>query len=333
MNQAPALHQLLRALEAPGTAWRGSYRIPGLWVDRAAHQIEVNPFAFHAEMIRSGILADAAPGHDCSQPLSATLPGPPAGGHWVGESVIYAALVRTTTAWDHTGTGTVEPGSFLKTIVLVPYLERLGVNLLYLLPVTLRSERNRKGSLGSPYAVRDPYRLDSALAEPLVGLGAEIEFGAFVEAAHRLGLRVGVEFALRTAAKDSDWAAEHPEWFYWIREDAPFASPAFPERTLTELKRRVDAGVRIDLPPPLPAYRELFIHPSRLRGVSWDGRRWVGRTADGSGASASDSQPRAANHTPAARSITAKPPSAIQCSGLSPLRARCATGVTRAGSR
>ena len=46
-----------------------------------------------------------------------------------------------------------------------------------------------------------------------------------MEAAHRLGLRVVVEFVFRTAAKDGDWVKEHPEWMYWIKESVPPRGP------------------------------------------------------------------------------------------------------------
>ena len=70
-----------------------------------------------------------------------------------------------------------------------------------------------------PSAIRT--RIDEGLSEPALGLDVKTEFKAFVEAAHRMGFRVVVEFVFRTAAKDGDWVKEHPEWLYWIREEIP----------------------------------------------------------------------------------------------------------------
>ena len=112
---------------------------------------------------------------------------------------------------------------------MLPYIKRLGVNTVHLLPITSIGQDGNKGTLGSPYAIRNPYELDENLSEPALGLDVKTEFKAFVEAAHRLGLRVVVEFVFRTAAKDADWVKEHPEWFYWIKEASRCGIP--PTRT------------------------------------------------------------------------------------------------------
>ena len=93
----------------------------------------------------------------------------------------------------------------------------MGVNTIHLLPITSVGSDGNKGTLGSPYAIKNPYEIDPNLAEPNLGVGADNEFAAFVEAAHHLGMRVVVEFVFRTSAKDGDWVAEHPEWYYWIK--------------------------------------------------------------------------------------------------------------------
>jgi hypothetical protein len=252
-------------------------RVPGAWVDpehSSAEIVTVDPIEWWIDVLkRIPDRREQVPVPHCA---------------WTRGAAIYNLIVRTATAFDHDGDGIIgggegprESGTFVKAIALLPYIRSLGCNVVHLLPIAAIGADGRKGALGSPYATRDPYRLDEALAEPIVGLGADVEFGAFVEAAHRLGLRVAVEFALRTAAKDSDWIAEHPEWFYWVREDAPFASPLFRPETLRELKERVDSGLRTELPVPPASYRALFVPPATLADVSWDGERWIGRTAEG----------------------------------------------------
>ncbi len=136
-----------------------------------------------------------------------------------------------TTAFDHNGDDQISPmpnsdgwretGTLLKSMALLPYIREMGFNTVHLLPITAIGRDGRKGTLGSPYAIRNPYLLDENSAEPALGLTAEQLFRGSVEAAHRLGMRVVIEFVLRTAAKDSDWVPEHPEWFYWIRADVP----------------------------------------------------------------------------------------------------------------
>jgi hypothetical protein len=75
-------------------------------------------------------------------------------------------------AFDHDGDGVLssapglprETGTFLKTIALLPYVRSLGCNVLHLLPIASIGQDGRKGALGSPYAMRDPYDLDETLS-------------------------------------------------------------------------------------------------------------------------------------------------------------------------
>ncbi len=260
---------------------RARYSVPGLWVDPnggSAGLTPVEPIDWWADVVDR-----IEPARQRTRPAGGT--------GWTRDAVVYSMFVRAAAAFDHDGDGRIvlangdgfrETGTFVKAVALLPYIRNLGCNTVHLLPITAIGSDGRKGVLGSPYAVRDPFRLDESLAEPVLGLGAEAEFAAFVEAAHRLGLRVVVEFVLRTAAKDSDWVPEHPEWFYWIREDGPFGRPTFTENELHDIKERVARNARSDLPPPPDAYRSLFVRPDALTDVEWDGARWVGRARDGS---------------------------------------------------
>jgi len=279
-----ALERLQNRLDALGRERRrgGSYRVPTCWVEPgglSGGSVAVDPIDWWRTVVKRALSERHEPAWSGR------------GERWTRNAVVYNLLVRTAAAFDHDGDGRIglssvrgvrETGTFAKAIALLPYVRDLGCNTVHLLPITAIGTDGRKGRLGSPYAVRDPYRLDESLAEPILELGAEAEFAAFMEAAHRLGLRVVVEFVLRTAAKDSVWAARRPEWFYWIREGSAFGRPTFAEAELREIKARVEAGARTDLPAPSAAYREQFVRPEELTDVVHDGTGWVARLRDGS---------------------------------------------------
>jgi hypothetical protein len=146
--------------------------------------------------------------------------------------------------------------------------------------------------LGSPYAIRNPYELDENLSEPSLALDVKVEFRAFVEAAHRLGLRVVVEFVFRTAAKDADWVKEHPEWMYWIQDATPprqagqtdehtYGSPIFTKEELHSIHEEVKHGRMSALIPPHKVYRDLFTEPPLSEDVKKEDGRYVGTLKDG----------------------------------------------------
>lgn len=159
---------------------------------------------------------------------------------WIRKSVIYSSLVRSTTAYNHKGFGRFEQddilgyresGTFLKMIALLPHLVKLGVDVLYLLPVTQSSQIFRKGEIGSPYSVKDFLKIDSKYHDPLLeGWNVDDEFLVLVEACHILGIRVILDFIPRTAARDCNLILEHPDWFYWIKVDelANYKPPKIP---------------------------------------------------------------------------------------------------------
>ncbi|WP_028843272.1 alpha-amylase family protein [Pseudothermotoga elfii] len=160
---------------------------------------------------------------------------------WIKSAIVYSCLPRCTAAYNHKGFGRFEvddifgyreSGTFLKMIALLPHFYRLGVNTLYLLPITESSNLFRKGEIGSPYSVKDFLKIDPLYHDPLLdGWNVEDEFLAFVEACHILGIRVLMDFIPRTAARDCNLILNHPEWFYWIKVDelVNYLPPVIPE--------------------------------------------------------------------------------------------------------
>jgi hypothetical protein len=296
-RQAPvkALDLLERALRKQQTATRGkkfSYRIPSLWVSPkgVGKETTVNPYTYFLSAV--------------SKVKQVRVPrrGKPSGGEWTRSAVIYNMFVRTTAAYDHDGDGQLdlplngdgfrETGTFLKALAMLPYIKQLGANTIHLLPVTSIGHDGNKGTLGSPYAIKNAYELDENLGEPSLGLDVKTQFKAFVEAAHRMGFKVVAEFVFRTAAKDGDWVKEHPEWFYWIKESVPlrasgstdeaaYGSPIFTPEELRRIHADVTEGRLGDLIPPHESYKAFFTEPPASGMVTYTGGRYLGTTGDG----------------------------------------------------
>ncbi len=254
----PLLTLAERLLAAARRRPRRNYRIPAAWNCWGYRDAEpvgpgellVEPYRFLRSCLDQVILPAHRPDSSARSLSRSQRRGParsaqgPADsgtrrpGDWIRNSTIYGTLIRTTSAWDHDGDGELgharwtETGTFLKTIALLPLLRKLGADTLYLLPVTKCSRLFRKGEVGCPYAAQSFFELEPDLHDRLLGddLGdLETQFGAFVDAAHALGIRVMVDLAPRTASRDSDLILDHPDWFYWIdrRSAADYGAPRF----------------------------------------------------------------------------------------------------------
>ena len=284
------------------TTFKAKYKVPSLWVVSGQEPqdglpaAEVHPgkyFLSHIEAIEKHCL----PGIDPLCSLNQQLPSGN-GGNWIAGESIFNIFVRLTTAYDHNddgklggskadltvnGDGIRESGTFLKAIAMLGYIKAIGCSTIHLLPVTAIGHDGNKGELGSPYAIRNPYKIEESQADPLVKMSAEEQFRAFIQACHMLGIRVVCEFVFRTASKDSDWIAEHPDWFYWIDERVEdrvpgetdmekaachYGNPVFDNEELKIIKEKIAAGDLNDLPAPHANYRNFFKLPPAVESVN-----------------------------------------------------------------
>jgi glycosidase len=127
---------------------------------------------------------------------------------WTADAVLYQLNTRQFTP----------EGTFSAAQKHLPRLAAMGVDIIWLMPIHPIGEANRKGSLGSPYAVRD-YRAVNP------ELGSEAEFRAFVDEAHRLGLKVILDWVANHSAFDNPLTISNPEWYTRTPEGA-LTSPA-----------------------------------------------------------------------------------------------------------
>ena len=107
-------------------------------------------------------------------------------------------------------------GGFTAAARELPRLRALGVDAVWLMPIHLIGRLNRKGSLGSPYAIAD-YRAVNP------EYGTMEDFRAFADAAHANGLKLLIDVVYNHTSPDSVLARTHPEWF-WHRPDGSFGN-------------------------------------------------------------------------------------------------------------
>lgn len=115
---------------------------------------------------------------------------------WSKNASIYQINTRQFTA----------EGTFRAAQEHLPRLKALGVDILWLWPVHAIGQKNRKGSLGSPYSVKDYYSVNPEF-------GTLDDLKQFVAAAHALGMYVILDWVANHTAWDNVLVDEHPEWY------------------------------------------------------------------------------------------------------------------------
>lgn len=115
---------------------------------------------------------------------------------WTRDAVIYQINTRQFTP----------EGTFAAAQKQLPRLKALGVDILWLMPIHPIGEKNRKGTLGSPYSVRDYYGVNPEF-------GSKADFRAFVDAAHAQGFKVILDWVANHTAWDNPLHVRHPGWY------------------------------------------------------------------------------------------------------------------------
>ena len=126
---------------------------------------------------------------------------------WSKNANIYEVNIRQYT----------EEGTIKAFQAHLPRLKKMGVDILWLMPVFPIGELNRKGSLGSCYAVRDYKDINPEF-------GDIEDMKELVSEAHKLGMHVILDWVANHSAWDHAWATEHPEW-YQYDDSGNFVSP------------------------------------------------------------------------------------------------------------
>ncbi len=113
-----------------------------------------------------------------------------------------------------------QEGTFNAFAQNLPRLKEQGVDILWLMPIYPISEEGRKGTLGSYYAVKDYTAVNPEF-------GTLDDLKSLVNQAHKLGMKVILDWVANHTGKDNVWTKEHKDYF---NLDS-LGNPAIPEGT------------------------------------------------------------------------------------------------------
>lgn len=113
---------------------------------------------------------------------------------------------RTATLYELNIRQFSEEGTFRAIINQIPRLKNMGIDCIWLMPIHPIGEKNRKGTLGSYYSVKDYKGLN-----PLYG--NEEDFRALVQAIHVNEMKVIIDWVANHSAWDNPWVEAHPEYY------------------------------------------------------------------------------------------------------------------------
>lgn len=111
--------------------------------------------------------------------------------------VIYSVYVR-----NHTNDGT-----FNAVAEDLDRIKSLGTDIIWFMPIHPIGVKNKKGSLGCPYANKD-YRTTNP------EYGTMDDFKSLVEKIHAKGMKCIIDVVYNHTSPDSNLSVEHPEFFY-----------------------------------------------------------------------------------------------------------------------
>ena len=115
---------------------------------------------------------------------------------WSSHAVIYQVNTRQFST----------SGDFKGVIAGLPHIKALGADIVWLMPIHPIGNKYRKGELGSPYAVKDYFAINPEF-------GNEGDLKALVEEAHKLSLKVIIDWVPNHSAWDNPLVESHPHWY------------------------------------------------------------------------------------------------------------------------
>ena len=115
---------------------------------------------------------------------------------WAYDATIYELNTRQATP----------EGTFAAAEALLPEIKESGVDIIWIMPIQKIGVLERKGTLGSYYAITDYCEFNPEF-------GTRADFEHFLAKAHELGLKVILDWVANHTAPDSEWT-KNDGWHY-----------------------------------------------------------------------------------------------------------------------
>lgn len=132
----------------------------------------------------------------CKNRISSDRPFRVVHADWIEQATLYEVNLRQYT----------KEGTFRAFLKHLPRLKKLGVDILWFMPIHPIGKVNRKGTLGSYYSVKDYYAINPEF-------GTLDDFRAVVDSAHSLGMKVIIDIVANHTSHDAVLLHEHPDWY------------------------------------------------------------------------------------------------------------------------
>ena len=117
--------------------------------------------------------------------------------NYLKNQIIYQVYVRNFT----------KEGTFKGLLNKIDYIKSLNVDIVYLLPISPIGQLNRKGTLGSPYSIKDYTKINEEL-------GNEEDFKNVIASCHKRNMKVMIDIVYNHTSRDSWIKENHPEWMF-----------------------------------------------------------------------------------------------------------------------
>ncbi len=121
---------------------------------------------------------------------------------WAKNATVYELNIRQFS----------EEGTFKAIERDLVRLKKMGIDLIWLMPVNPIGKLHRKGTLGSYYSVKDYFGINPEF-------GTEEDFRSLINAIHQEGMYVIIDWVANHTSWDNDMVTDHPEWYRKSRKN------------------------------------------------------------------------------------------------------------------
>ena len=101
-----------------------------------------------------------------------------------------------------------QEGTFRAVMNDLARIKDLGTDILYLMPIHPIGELNRKGTYGSPYAIKDYFAISP-------DLGTKEDFLSLINKTHQLGMKIIIDIVFHHTSPDNILVNAHPEYYFY----------------------------------------------------------------------------------------------------------------------